>query len=350
VSRALNWSNLLDLWILARVVVSLATLTLVGIGATMATRLAFRWRPGDSGERQLHTERCAELVATALQIAMLLSVGGALLTALMADRLTQTIRGAMCAYGVLASTASGFPALAASCLAAIGGALWWLFHSYDLDLRRPVLTRRKLLAAVGVGGLVAVDAFLTLRFVLQLDFEVIASCCSVFLDGDVAAFQAASLPMSRSSVGWLGALAGAVALASAVAVARRPGPLRGALALAATVLAGTLGFAAITWVVAPHIYATPYHVCPFCLLNDTGYWLGWVLFPAVGVGTTLGLAIGLIEMNRSAAGENAVTDALVTRLGRAMAIAWGIALVVAAGSVLVYVLRSGGVSVFGEVG
>ena len=349
-SRTLNWSNLLDLWILARVVLSLAALAMVGVGATMAGRLAWQWRSGDSGQRQLRAERQAELVATTLQVAMLFSVGGVLLTALMAERLTQTIRGAMCAYGVLASTEAGFAALIASTLAALGGALWRLFHRFDLSLRRPVLTRRKLIAALGVAGLVAVDAYLTLRFVLQLDFEVIASCCSVFLDGDVAAFQAAKLPLTRASVGFLGALAGIVAITSALAAARRPGPLRGLLALTASLLAGVLGLAAIIWVVAPHIYATPYHVCPFCLLNSTGAWVGWILFPAVGVGLTLGLGIGVVELNRRAAGEDDVTDALVTRLGRAAALAWGIALVVALGCVLGYVLRAGGVSVFGEVG
>jgi hypothetical protein len=217
-------------------------------------------------------------------------------------------------------------------------------------LRRPVLTRRKLVAAVVVAGLVAIDALVTLRFVLQLDFEVIASCCSVFLDGDVAAFRAANLPLTRLSVGLLGTLSGCLALVSALAAAHRPGALRGFLATVGSLLGGALGFAAITWVVAPHVYATPFHVCPFCLLNATGWWVGWILFPAVGVGTTLGVAIGVVELNRSAAGEPEVVDALVKRMGRGAAIAWGFGLLVSLGVVLGYVLRSGGVSVFGEVG
>jgi hypothetical protein len=213
-----------------------------------------------------------------------------------------------------------------------------------------VLTRRKLVAAIAVALVVALDTSLTARFVLQLDFEVIASCCSVFLDGDVAAFQAASLPLTRAGLGWLAALAGVVAVSSSLAAAGRPGPLRGGLALAGSLLAGVLGVAAITWIVAPHLYATPYHVCPFCLLSSTGSWFGWVLFPAVGVGVALGLGIGVVELNRRAAGEHEVTDALVGRLGRSAAIAWGVALVVALGAVLGYVLRAGGVTVFGEIG
>jgi hypothetical protein len=349
-ARTLNWSNLLDLWILARLVLGFSALGLVAVGGAVAARLAWRWRADDSGRRQLAAERKAELVATTLQVAMVFSVGGVVLTALMADRLTQTIRGAMCAYGVLASTGAGFAALGASCLAALGSALWWVLHRFDLSLRRPVLTRRKLIAAIGVAGLVAVDALLTLRFVLQLDFEVIASCCSVFLDGDAAAFHAAKLPLSRSSVGLLGTLAAGVAMISSLAAAARPGAMRGLLAAVGALLGGLLGFAAVTWIVAPHVYATPYHVCPFCLLSATGWWIGWILFPSIGVGTALGLAIGVIELNRRVAGEPEVTDALVGRLGRAAALAWGFGLVVALGVVLGYLVRSGGVSVFGEVG
>jgi hypothetical protein len=350
VNRVLNASNLLDLWILARLAVTLSTVALVSVGSILALRLAWRWRTGESGERQLRVERQAELVATALQVGMLFSVGGVLLTVLAAERLTATIRGAMCAYGVLASTESGFTALAAGGLAAGGGALWWLFHRYDLALGRPVLTRRKLFAAAGVGVLVAADAFWTVRFVLQLDFQVIASCCSVFLDGDVAAFRAASLPLSAATSGGLGVAAGCLALIAALAAGKHPGPWTGVLVTLASLLGGILGLAAIVWVVAPHVYATPYHVCPFCLLNSTGLWLGWLLFPAVGVATTLGLGIGLVEMNRRVAGQEDVTDAFVRRMGRSAAIAWAFALLIAVGAVLGYVLRSGGVSVFGEVG
>jgi len=348
--RTLNWSNLLDLWILARLALGFSAFALVTVGATTAARLAWRWRADDSGRRQLAAERKAELVATTLQVAMVFSVAGVVLTALMADRLTQTIRGAMCAYGVLASTGAGFAALGASCFAALGSALWWSLHRFDVSLRRPVLTRRKLIAAIGVAGLVALDTFLTLRFVLQLDFEVIASCCSVFLDGDVAAFRAGSLPLSRSSVGLLGTVAVGVAMVSSLAAAARPGAMRGFLAAVGSLLGGALGFAAVTWIVAPHVYATPFHVCPFCLLNSTGWWVGWILFPCIGVGTALGLAIGVVELNRRVAGEPEVTDALVGRLGRGAAIAWGFGLVVGLGIVLGYLLRSGGVSVFGEVG
>ena len=49
---------------------------------------------------------------------------------------------------------------------------------------------------------------------------------------------------------------------------------------------------AITWWVAPHVYETPAHLCPFCLLHAdagfVGYPLGALLFLTAGCAAGLG--------------------------------------------------------------
>ena len=111
-------TNFLNLWILARLTQSAVAAGLCGLGAGLGVAIAWRWRAGQSSEAQLALERRAELVAAVMQVALLVEILGLALSVLVADHLVGGIRGAMCAFGVLASTRSGYPGLLASALSA----------------------------------------------------------------------------------------------------------------------------------------------------------------------------------------------------------------------------------------
>ena len=104
-------TNFLNVWLLARVMQSAVAATLCGLGAVLGLGIVWRWRAGQSDEVQLTLERQAELVAAVMQVALFVGIVGLALSVFVADHLVGGIRGAMCAFGVLASTGSGFVGL-----------------------------------------------------------------------------------------------------------------------------------------------------------------------------------------------------------------------------------------------
>ena len=88
-----------------------------------------------------------------MQVTLILEVLGLGLSVFVTDHLVGGIRGAMCAFGVLASTPTGFHGLFVSVLTAMACGLWVVLHRFDLRLEAPVLTRRKFtwLCALGCG-------------------------------------------------------------------------------------------------------------------------------------------------------------------------------------------------------
>lgn len=123
-------------------------------------RLAVATLP-DLTVQQLALERQAELVASVMQVALILEVLGLGLSVLVADHLAGGIRGAMCAFGVLASTRAGFAGLLVSLLTAVVCGLWMILHRFDLYLETPVLTHRKFAWLLPVGALALADLALT---------------------------------------------------------------------------------------------------------------------------------------------------------------------------------------------
>jgi hypothetical protein len=259
------------------------------------------------------------------------------------------IRGAMCAFGVLASTRSGFAGLLASALAAMACGLWVVLHRFDLRLDVPVLTRRKMLLLLGVAPLAATDLVLTVRFVHELDFSVIASCCSVWLDNTTLNSQAARLVVSPNLAGSLGLAGVALALTASGVVWRRPGRTSALVTALLSGVASVAAVPAVLGVVAPYALATPGHLCPFCLLHAQGGWLGWPLFGALFTATLTGLGIGVVELHRAAGDNPGIARRFQQTLARWSAFAWLGVLVAGVFPVARYLIRSNGISVFGKI-
>jgi hypothetical protein len=342
-------TNFLNIWVLVRLVQAATAAGLGWVGMVVGLRIAVRWREGQSSETQLALERRAELVGSVMQVALLLEVLGLALTLQVADHLVGGIRGAMCAFGVLASTWAGWPSLWTSVVTAVACAVWVIFHRLDLSLPSPVLTRRKFFALGIIGPLVTADLVLTLVFIHSLDFSVVASCCSVWVDDTLVNEQAARWVVSPGWAGGIGLVAAMTALVVSIVAWRRPqsGWTRAAALLST---AGSVAvLPAVLGVVAPHVLGVPGHLCPFCLFHAQGYRIGWPLFAALFVAAVCGIGLGLVELNRRAVGEQASLEGLRRRLAGGSALAWVLALVCGLFPVVRYYLASGGVSVFGEL-
>jgi hypothetical protein len=343
-------SNLFRPWILARLSAGLAAVALVLVGLGSSWRILRTFRVGDTSEGQLLIERRAELVAALVEVALGATLIGLAIALLGADRMTGSIRGAMCAWGVLDASPWGFPSLAVSVIAAIGCVVWIALHRLDLALRAPALTRAKFGALWVVGPLVLLDVGFATAYALDLDFRVVASCCSTALDGARRLSSAgASQGPHAFAAGAFVTLAIGAGIASA-ALRKRPSARMAIAAALASAAAAAASIPAIVWWVAPHAYETPTHLCPFCLLKSDVLGLGWWLFLALFGGTSLGVSAGLVGALERRSGEPETARRLAARLGRAAAIAWGLSLALAIVPVIRWTIVSGGASLFGGRG
>jgi len=335
-------TNLFRPWLLARVLAGVSSGALCVGALWVALKVLRRWRLNASSEGQLALERRAELVATLVQAGLVASAMGLVLTVLGAERTARSIRGAMCAYGVLDATSWGFLSLALTATTTVFCGVWLVVHRLDLRLETPALTRRKFGALFVLAPLLVADLGLFLAHALTLDLGVVATCCSTSLDhGTLATWGAGG----SGSATWFYAGLGLAAAAAVTLFVQRRRP--GRLALVASLLS-LLAFAAmlpaVLLFVAPHAYETPQHLCPFCLLQGDVGFVGWPLFGALFAGLVLGLGSGMVELLRRDAGEHALHAERA--LGRWGGVAWLVCVLVAAAPVIRYAAVSGGASLF----
>ena len=112
--------NLLHPTLLARVLSGLAALgaTVVATGVGVQV-LRARGQAARGSEEGIALERRSELAAMLVQAAMVFQPVNAVLSVVTADRLSPSVQGAMCAYGVLDLGASGFVMLGVTLASAL---------------------------------------------------------------------------------------------------------------------------------------------------------------------------------------------------------------------------------------
>ena len=337
-------SQLADPFVLARTLTGLVTALLLSVGLRVAVQVRRRWRLRALSEGQLILERRAELVATLVQGACAFGVAAWILSIVTIDRAATSIRGAMCAYGVLESTPWGYPSFAVTGIAVFGLALWSLVHRLDLELPEPDLTPRKFAWLWLLTPLLWLDLLAWLRFVLDLDFSVVASCCSTTLDSSTTAVTA-TMGGPGPTAAWLSLASIAAVIVAALAVRRRPSPWRSGTLVILSVGAVSLTGPAVAWYIAPHAFETPHHQCPFCLLHSDVLGLGWPLFGALFVGAVVGVGVGVLELYKHHDRER--TSHMQQRLARTCAIAWAGTALLGALPVVRYMWITQGASLWG---
>lgn len=342
---AVHPENLLEPWIALRLVLAVTTVAIFGLAAWPSWTALRRFDVQRASEGQLLLERRFELAASAGKIGALALLAGAFVTVVAATSIYPQIRGAMCPYGLFASAPDGFLALGVDCVAATGAGVLLQVHRVDtelprLDLLRPLAIGTLLLGTLAFGALV----YNTL-FWLGLDRTVVASCCSLELDD--ARVQASVRAIDAP---WLLAVGALVGLASAALLAllasRRPTVRRLFASGLASVVALPLGALAVAAVVAPHVFETPTHRCPFCLLRaDAGY-IGYLLLGAMLFGATRALGMWVSAASLPTLGRAALIERLAPKVLVSAALGWGIALVAGVAPVLRYLALYDGRGLF----
>jgi hypothetical protein len=337
--------NLLEPWILLRLLAGLTATLLFVRGAVTSIRVLRHFDVRHATEGQLALEKQSELGSTFVRVAAVIQVGSLVLSVLAADRLSRAVRGAMCAYGVFNENPLGFPSLTLTALVALAAGITAQLSKFDRSVRGLELVKPLAFLSLVMAPLAIADLALTGAFFLRLDLGVVASCCSIQLDaGALGGSGFASGPRDLASVSAIVSVSLAALLAGAASIRPRAG--RAILAAVFSLIALPCALGAIVLEVAPNTFELPQHACPFCLLRADVFGIGYPLFGAIFLAAVWSLsAAGAALAARNSSVVAAFSAFARTRLRRG-AVAWGIALALGVGPVIRYAIVSGGRTLF----
>ncbi len=339
--------NGLEPWVLVRLAAGLCALCLFARGAWVAARVLRFGHLASSGEGQLALERQAELAATAARVGAAVQVFALFLSAVVADRMAPSVRGAMCGYGVVHANEAGPWSVAATLGAAVAAGAYWQVLRLDRAHRSLALLRPVSWGALLLAGASAIDFGLVLQWLGGLDLSVVASCCSSGADAGGEALARGAGGGAREAATAAALVAMPLAFWAALWAARGGGRGRALVAGALSLAALPAAVAAVVLEVAPHVYEVPHHRCPYCLFRADAWGIGYPLFGALFVAAVaaLGSSAGALLTLRAREADDPFPR-FAAPLLRREALALALALALGVAPVVRFAWLAGGASLF----
>ena len=309
---------ILDRWVLGLCMGSAAILALLLYAAWLGLHIARRWDFASSSPQQLALERKSELAATVVDVALACSLASLLIFLMTTDQLSGVLAGAMCGVGVFRASSLGLPALLVKMLALLIYTLWRNLHRADLAFEDFPLTRLKfVLLPLLIVPLALIENILQLAFFLDLDPDVITSCCGVTfrLESGAARGLLDALGPVATLVIFLVSLA--LVGTSGLAALRRRSPALMAIFAAAALAYLPVFVISVTGLFGGYLYGSPAHRCPLCILRGTLGLLGYPVYMALLAGCSQ--AVGAAVLGRLARLPNSAEDLLAAALRKSRA-------------------------------
>lgn len=279
--------------IIALLVTSAINAVLLVAAGLFAIRLLRHWDLASGSELQIRLERQTYLVSTFMVFVCVTELLSLLLFVYNAERMSVLFTGAMCAVGTLSVNRWGFPTLLAKLAVFFAATAWLALNWLDNRGRDYPLTRRKYAWLLVLIPLFLAEALLQTLYFVNLDPDVITSCCgSLFSErGEGVSADLAAVEPRLAMAVFYSALILTLALGVWVWRRGRGGAAYGAASLGLF----AVSIAAVVSFISLYVYEHPHHHCPFCLLKGEFHYVGYPLYGLLFTATALGLAVGVIH-------------------------------------------------------
>jgi hypothetical protein len=339
---------ILNPWVIAMFVSLLGMSVLYLFALWISFQIVKSWDPSSMEDRQLMLERRSYLAAVIIQYGFWFQVVSLVLFYMTLESVSEVIPGAMCATGALQANTFGFPSLFVKVAVTLLCVLWLSVHHVDSRLEDYSLTPLKFKGLFLLAPLVLLDLTVQFLYFLNLEPEIISSCCGVVfeIEGKGLGASVASLPPFPTMIAFY--VTAALLFVDGLAFAR------GATARGYYIYSGLgilfflLSIMAIISFISPYVYEAPTLHCPFCLMRGEYTYIGYLLYLLLFGSVVFSLLPGLLELlKRKGLAVTQVVQGLQRRALKVSLVLWGLFVLVPTLIIIFYEMRFGEGYLFG---
>lgn len=338
---------ILNPWVIGMYVTLLGMTILYAYALRISYQIVRNWDITSMEEGQLVLERKSHLAATIIQYGLWVQVLSILLFYMTLESVAEVIPGAMCATGAIKANPYGFPALFVKMAVAFVCAVWFTIHYVDARLEDYRLTPMKFKCLFILAPLLLGDLALQFLYFVNLDPNVITSCCGVVfeIEGEGFGSSVASLPPYPM----IGAFYVAMPLLLSVGyvLSRKRNPIGYYVYTLFGVFLFVLSILAVLSFMTPYIYEAPTLHCPFCVMRTEYNHIGYLLYTLLFAASFLSLVPGIIEfLKRRGEQIRDVVGDMQKRAVMVSMILWTLFVLIPSVTIFLYEVRAEGAHLF----
>jgi len=186
------------------------------------------------------------------------------------DNLSNIVPGAMCGAGVIQANVYGYPLLALKIIILFLATLWLTINRLDVKAKNYPYFKIKSWFFIVIFLFLSVEYLLDIRYFTQIDTRNPVTCCSIIF-GQTGGSN--GLPF-HLDIPKLLILFYLFFLLQILTILTK----RVLLSLVSSIGFAVVAYYAVVYFFGTYIYQLPTHQCPFCMLQDHYYYVGYLIW------------------------------------------------------------------------
>ena len=248
----------------------------------ISIKIVKSWDISLTSPTQYKLEKEAILASTIIKYIFILKIPLFLFFIFTSDKVSAVLTGAMCAAGVVNSVGFGMWLVVFKIVNLFIFGFWLALHATDMKDEKLSLTKLKFYIFIPAFFLLVAEILYEVLFFSSLDITRIVSCCGAIFSAALSSSIPFVFTLSQSTtivafylsfllllLGWF--------------------LKKEALFLFANILFFIVALFSLILFFGTYIYELPTHKCPFCFLQKDYYFIGYLLYITLFMGTLSGV-------------------------------------------------------------
>jgi len=259
------------------------------IAFVVSIKIYRKWDINSTSQTQYNLEKLSFLNQTIIKYIFAIKLPLFLFFIFTLDRLSNVITGAMCAVGVVNATEVGLYLLILKIVNIYLFGLWLVLNDIDLKDEKLSWTRVKFGIYIVLFLLLALEIFLDFYMFSTLDISKLVSCCGTVFSSTSSSVVSNifHIPTSLLLTLFYGTFVFMVILKNNKVIFG----ILNFLYLFISLISLILFF-------STYVYELPTHHCPFCLLQKDYYYVGYLFYTLLFLGTFSGISSAVFDIKR----------------------------------------------------
>ena len=255
---------------------------LLAIAFIVSVRILLKWDFESFNPIQFTLEKQTYLVSTITLFVFIMKFFLLIYFVFTIDALSLLIPGAMCGAGVITANEYGTPLLALKLLLLALLIFWFYLYSYDIHTKNHQYFKQKSWLFLAIFLFIIIELFLDFQYFSTIDTHLPVSCCSA-LFGQLEGANPLPFGLNISLLLVLFYLLYFLVILTLNLNYKF-------LYILSNILFLYIAYYSVVYFFGTYIYQLPTHKCPFCMLQSDYFYIGYILWASLFLGTFIGIS------------------------------------------------------------
>jgi hypothetical protein len=262
------------------------------VAFVLSIKIFLRWNIDSTSELQYKLEKESFLASTIIKYIFTIKVPLFLFFIFALDKISNVITGAMCAAGVVDATNSGAYLIILKIINLYLFAHWLKLHNQDMTDKNQPYTKLKFGLFIGLFFLFMVEIVLEFIMFSSIEIDKMVSCCGSIYSSSSTSAISTLFTLDTSLL--LSIFYGNYLLIVLFYFLKNR-----YIFTTLNIIFIPVSLISLILFFGTYIYELPSHHCPFCYLQSDYYYVGYLIYFLLFMGTFYGLVVSFVKETKA---------------------------------------------------